>query len=258
MNIIIEIFNIDNETPTIEKEELEILLNTILEHNYMQLNDQFYNQNEGLAMGAPTSAILAEIFIQYLEHTKIVKILDKHQIIDYHRHVHDVFIIYNKNIANIESTLNEYNTLHKKINVTIEKEIHNTLNYLDLTITNSYNKLTFGIYRKPTNTDLILHKKYLAITYLVNRMTKYPITHENKILELNTINEILVNNHYRQHITTTALNQHSSPKNPRNATTKNEKKNGPLLHIMALERELLQDHLKILMFKYHLKQTTLE
>jgi hypothetical protein len=45
-------------------------------------------------------------------------------------------------------------------------------------------------------------------------MTTYPITQENKVLELNTINEILVNNHYRQHITSTALNQHSSPKKP--------------------------------------------
>jgi hypothetical protein len=30
----------------------------------MQFNDQFYKQNEGLAMGAPTSAILPEAFIQ--------------------------------------------------------------------------------------------------------------------------------------------------------------------------------------------------
>jgi hypothetical protein len=68
---------------------------------------------------------------------------------------------------------------------------------------NKRSKLTFGIYRKPTNTDLILHNdschpnehKKSAITYLVNHMTTYPITHENKILELNTINEILVN-HY--------------------------------------------------------------
>jgi hypothetical protein len=61
-----EILNNDTETPTIEKQELEILSNNIFEHNYMQFSDQFYNQNEGLAMGAPTSAIVAEIFIQHL------------------------------------------------------------------------------------------------------------------------------------------------------------------------------------------------
>jgi hypothetical protein len=51
-------------------------------------------------------------------------------------------------------------------------------------------------------------------------MTTCPITQENKALELNTINEILANNHYRQRINSTALNQHSSPKNPRNAKKK--------------------------------------
>jgi hypothetical protein len=67
-SIIKEILNNYNETPTIEKQELETLLNTVLEYNYMQFNDQLYKQNKGLAMGAPMSAALAETFIQHLEH----------------------------------------------------------------------------------------------------------------------------------------------------------------------------------------------
>jgi hypothetical protein len=160
-----KILNNDNETPTIEKQELEILLNTIFEHNYMQFNDQFYSQNEGLAMGTPTSAILAATFIQHLEHNKIIKILNKHQITEYHRNVENILIVYNKNITNINNTLNECNTIHPTIKFTMETEKHNTLNYLDLTIMNNHNKLTFGIYRKPTNTDLIY--------------TTIPVTHMN-------------------------------------------------------------------------------
>jgi hypothetical protein len=38
-------------------------------------------------MGAPTSAIIAETFIQHLEYTIIYQILNKHQIIDYNRNV---------------------------------------------------------------------------------------------------------------------------------------------------------------------------
>jgi hypothetical protein len=45
-------------------------------------------------MGAPTSAILAEIFIQCLEHTKIINILNVYQIIAYHRYVDDILIMY--------------------------------------------------------------------------------------------------------------------------------------------------------------------
>jgi hypothetical protein len=142
----------DNEPPTVEKQELESLLNIIFEHNYMQFNDHFYKHDEGLAMGAPTSAILAETFIEHLEHSKLIKILNKHQIIDYHRYVDDILILYNKN-----NTLDECNTIHPNIKFTMETEIHNTLNYLDLTITNKHNKLTFSIYRKPTSTNLIIH-----------------------------------------------------------------------------------------------------
>jgi hypothetical protein len=38
-------------------------------------------------MGAPTSAILAEIFMQHHEHNYIINILQKHHIIDYYRYV---------------------------------------------------------------------------------------------------------------------------------------------------------------------------
>jgi hypothetical protein len=58
------------------KKELLTLINTILEQNYLQFNNQFFKQKEGIAMRASTSGILAEIlvFIQYFEHTTIRKI----------------------------------------------------------------------------------------------------------------------------------------------------------------------------------------
>jgi hypothetical protein len=83
----------------------------ILEQNYFQFNDQFFKQNEGLAMGAPMSAILAETFIQHLEHTTIYPILNEHQIIDYYRYVDDILIIYNEQYTNIENTLDEFNNI---------------------------------------------------------------------------------------------------------------------------------------------------
>jgi hypothetical protein len=41
-------------------------------------------------MGAPTSAFLAEVLIQYLEHTKIMEILNGHRIVDHFRYVDDI------------------------------------------------------------------------------------------------------------------------------------------------------------------------
>jgi hypothetical protein len=139
-------------------------------------------------MGAPTSAILTEVFIQYLEHTTIIDILKKFQIVDYYRYVDDILIIYNTRITNIDNTLNEFNNVHPKIKFTMEKEINNKINFLDLSIEKAHNNLQLGIYRKPTATDLIIHydschpyeHKNTAINFLINRMNKYPLSHNNK------------------------------------------------------------------------------
>jgi hypothetical protein len=69
----------------IEIEEILNLLDVVLEQNYVRINEQHYVQNEGLAIGAPTSAILAAVHLQHLEHTSIADILNKLQIMDYHR-----------------------------------------------------------------------------------------------------------------------------------------------------------------------------
>jgi hypothetical protein len=63
-----------NTTPKNQKDGIITLIKTNLNQNYMQHNDYQYKQNEGLAMGAPTSAILPEIFLQHSEHNYIVNI----------------------------------------------------------------------------------------------------------------------------------------------------------------------------------------
>jgi hypothetical protein len=70
----------------------------------------------------------------------------------------------------------------------MEQQTQNKFNYLDLTITNNENELSFEVYRKPTSTDLILHNtschpyehKKSALNYLYNRVNTYKFTKENK------------------------------------------------------------------------------
>jgi hypothetical protein len=93
----------------------------------------YYEQTEGLAMGAPISAILAEIFIQYMEHEYIYPILRTREIMAYYRYV-DILIIYDKHKTNIEQTLEEFNNIQPTIKFMIEKEQKEKINYLDITI----------------------------------------------------------------------------------------------------------------------------
>jgi hypothetical protein len=134
-NVIKNIVDQNHNMSNIENDELLNLLNFILEQNYFQFKNKFYKQNDGLAMGAPTSAILADTVIQYLEHKIISQILKKHQIIDYYRYVDDILIIYNEQDTNIQSTLDKFNNIHPKIKFTIEQESLNMIHCLDLTIT---------------------------------------------------------------------------------------------------------------------------
>jgi hypothetical protein len=72
-------------------------------------------------MGAPTSAILAETFVQHMEHEYLYPILIAHEIIAYYRYVDDIFIIYDQNKTNTEQTLYEFNNIQPSIKFTMEK-----------------------------------------------------------------------------------------------------------------------------------------
>jgi hypothetical protein len=211
-------------------------------------------------MGAPTSPLLAEIFIKHLEQTKIINILKTYHIIDYCRYVDDILIVYNKDITNIENTLIDFNSIHPNMQFTIEKETQNSLNYLDLTITNEHNKLTFSIFIKPTSTDLIIHNdsclpqehKYAAINYFTNRMNTYPITESSKNHEQQQIKTILHNNNYLTH-------EHG-----RKSKFNHREQNTPLVNkqkwatftYIGKETRAITKLLKIQIFEYLLKLLT--
>jgi hypothetical protein len=114
-----------------------------MEQNYFLFDQKFYKQVKGLAMGAPTSAILAEIFIQHMEHIYLYPILRKQKTFAYYRYVDD--IIYNKRKTGIEETLNNFNSIHPSINFTTDRIKHKRINYLDIIIYHKNKQLEFSI-----------------------------------------------------------------------------------------------------------------
>jgi hypothetical protein len=81
--------------------ELINITHTILRQNYFQFQSNFCVQKTGLAMGAPTSSVLSEVFLQHTEHTALYDILLRNKILGYFRHVDDILIAYNDSITNI-------------------------------------------------------------------------------------------------------------------------------------------------------------
>jgi hypothetical protein len=116
--------------------------------------------------------------------------------------VDDILLVYDKQITNINNALKQFNEINPKLQFTIEKEKHNVINLLHITITRNPNNVQYGIYRKPTTTDNIIQntschpiqRKMLAISCLIHRMNTYPI--QNKHEERNIIKHIMNNNQY--------------------------------------------------------------
>jgi hypothetical protein len=161
-----------NLKSTLVQEILKIT-RLITTQNYFKFRDKTYLQKKGLAMGTPTSSILSEIYLQYLEKKKIHGILSSSRIEDYFKYVVHILVIYNDNYTDIEKIQNSFNNIKHGLNFTLELEKDNKLNSLDLTTTKIADKLSINIDRKHTSTDTIipydschpLEQKLAAIRY---------------------------------------------------------------------------------------------
>jgi hypothetical protein len=194
-------------------------------------------------MGAPTSAVLVETYIQNMEHKQIYPILIKHQIVGYFRYVDDILMIYNQRITNIEEILMEFNKQQPKVKFTMEKEQHNSINFLDITMHLRKGKVEFAMYRKHTHTDIIIpddschpqEHRTASINYLMNRLHTYPITNKAKNKKLNVIKNTLHNNRYNIHQIKKHMNTIQTPI----CNIKEQKQNGPHLHIAVKKQKTI-------------------
>ena len=96
-----------NNTPDKLINKITETLNIITKQNYFTYNNKYYTQNHGLTMGSPISSILAEVFLQHLEKTKILTNNDRHshKILYWHRYADDILILYRGNKRQYEQLL---------------------------------------------------------------------------------------------------------------------------------------------------------
>jgi hypothetical protein len=220
------------------QENLEILtwFDTITKQNYFTTGNQIEIQKDGLAMGAPSSSILSEIFVQRSESIHIPNLSLKHNIIQYYRFIDDILILYNSDHTDIQTILTDFNKIHPNLQFTAETEQNNSINYLDLSIHRTPHNVRIAINRKPTFTDTIIpyssnhppQHKYAAVRYLYNRLHTYQLQQDDYNHEENMIHNILHNNSFPIRPHTHILKNEHSPKHKTAQQPKN--KNGLLSH----------------------------
>ena len=79
-------------------------------------------------MGAPSSGILSEIFLQYIEALHIAHLTKKHMIMNNFHYVDDTLLIFDSNHTNIQAILTDFNSINPNLHFTTETEQNNTIN----------------------------------------------------------------------------------------------------------------------------------
>jgi hypothetical protein len=146
----------NNNTDPQTKHEILNWYDTITNQNYFSNNGIIHIQKEGLAMGAPTSGIIAEYFLQHLEDTHITHLSRKHNIVAHFRYVDDILLIYDSQHTDTNSITRDFNNIHTNMKFTAETESDSKLNFLDIIIHRTPHNWVVSIHRKPTFTDTII------------------------------------------------------------------------------------------------------
>ena len=135
------------------KREFQTLLELTTMDTFFFFNNTYYKQIDGLAMGSPMSATLANVFLCHHENNWINNCPGDFKPLYYKRYVDDTFAIF-RNRQQAERFLDYMNSRHEKISFTMETEENSQIPFLDLLIKKSNNKIETSIYRKPTYTGL--------------------------------------------------------------------------------------------------------
>ena len=170
-----------------------------LDSAYCNYDNNIYKQINGLPMGSPLSATLANIVMEESE-TKIINELT-YYIKFYYRYIDDTLICLPNN--KINDILYKFNQIHPKLIFTLEKSVNDSINFLDLNIKVENNKIITNWYRKDVWSGRYLH--FYSNHSLSNKIgIIYSLTDRAILLShdkfhsenLNLVKETLIKNGY--------------------------------------------------------------
>jgi hypothetical protein len=98
----------------------------VTKQNYFTHRDKIITQTDGLAVGAPSSDIISEIFLHQFEHSHIPRLAHKHNLVNYFCYVDDVPLTFDTQHTDIHATIGDFNSFHPNLQITEETEQNKT------------------------------------------------------------------------------------------------------------------------------------
>ena len=177
------------------------LLETCLKSTYFSYGGDFYEQQEGAAMGSPVSAAVANLYMEFFEELALQSAPARPRL--WKRYVDDTFCIVRK--GTVDELLNHLNSVRPSIKFTVELEKDGTLPFLDTLLRRKEGGgLDVTVYRKPTHTDRYLnfqshhpsHVKRGLVRCLYDRARSVTNSEDNLQKEEDHIARVLKQNGY--------------------------------------------------------------
>ena len=164
-----------NDRTVLSVQNIIELLGICLHNTYFSLQNKFYEQVEGAAMGSPISPIVANLYMEHFERKAPRSATNPHQV--WYRFVDDTWVIQQQ--AHKQAFLDHINSIDPAIKFTVEGTQGNeAIPFLDTLVTLlADNSLSITVYHKSTHTDQYLQwdshqsisAKYSVIGTLTHR-----------------------------------------------------------------------------------------
>ena len=137
----------------LQKDQLAKLLEIATTNQLFQFNGQLFEQIDGVAMGSLPGPLMANVFLCHLEekltYEGVMPTL-------YKRYADDTLAIMPSTDA-ASHFLSTLNSLHPSLSFTMEFPVDNKIPFIGMEIIKNGTKIETQVYRKPTNTGLLLH-----------------------------------------------------------------------------------------------------
>lgn len=132
------------------------IINVVIEQNFFMFDNKIYKMEDGLPMGSPISAIMAEIFMNSFELKINNDTTNNSGISFWRRYVDDIIAVWDT-----RSSLNDFmtyiNSLNHNIKFTLEQQNSEyEINFLNLTLKKTNNGIEHKIFRKATTKNIII------------------------------------------------------------------------------------------------------
>ena len=177
------------------------LLTFCLTTTAFQLDESYYQQNEGMAMGSPLSPVMANIYMEHFEQEALETAPLKPSL--WLRYVDDTFVLW-QHQEDATSLLDHLNSIESDIQFTMEKEKDQILPFLDVKVEKTEHGFSTGVYHKPTSTGRYLNFesnhpdsiKRGIVKCLQHRVKNISTDERKKNSELSKLTETMQRNGY--------------------------------------------------------------